>query len=133
MNYIENRLKPQIEYYDKTATKYKKLYIRISTFIIILNAAIPVLACLLETPNIIIKLIIAIVGAMSTVFSSYLLLIKAKDNWISYRLTCEYLESQLAIYESQEQKDLQKLIDNCECIMTEEHKIWNTRHQSTAS
>ena len=134
-DYIEKRLKPQISYYNKTAIKNKKIYLRITFVTIILNASIPVLTCFIDTPNTIIKNIIAIVGALATISSSYLLLVKAKDNWLSARQLCEYLTSQLEIFQSQTQPNftLQQLVIKCEYMMSTEHRDWGNRYQSTNS
>ena len=134
-DYIKNRLKPQINYYNKTAAKNKKSYIMLSTFVILINAAIPVLTGFLETPNQALKAVIAILSASATVLTSFLLLTKAKENWMQYREICENLKSELAKFQFQSTPNysLNDLINNCESAMAAEHRKWYSNHHSINS
>ena len=126
-DYIEERLKPQMTYYQQKAISLRKEYYFISYIIIIFNAIIPILTIGLEATGAL-KYIIACISATVAALSSILLLRGTKELWICFRGTYEKLEKEKTLlltssgeYNSQ---NIELLILNCEKIMESEHNSW---------
>ena len=131
-NYIENRLKGQMEYYSKKSAKCKQEYYQMSIISIVINAIIPVLSIGLDSTGVL-KYIIAALSACTTIISSILLLKKPKDTWIKYRSTYEKLKKEKILFETSsgeyKNKTEQDFILTCEEIMASEHSAWEHFHK----
>ena len=90
-NYIETRLKDQMDYYSKKSSQSRKEYYWMSTILIVINAVIPILSLGIESTGIQ-KYIVAALGSAATIISSVLMLRMPKDLWIKYRSTNEKLK-----------------------------------------
>lgn len=132
-DYIEKRLKGQMDYYSKKSAKSRKEYYWMSTILIVINALIPVLSLGIESTGIQ-KYIVAALGSASTIISSVLLLRKPKDTWIKYRSTYEKLKKEKILFETSSGKykngTEEEFILTCEEIMESEHKHWEDLHQN---
>lgn len=126
-DYIETRLKGQMEYYHTKCISLRKEYYIISIIAIVINAAIPVLTISIEV-NSIFKYVIASLSAIASILSSALLLRKTKDTWIEYRNTYEKLKREKVLFENQCDKysngNVHDFIMVCEDIMQNEHSAW---------
>lgn len=122
-DYIEKRLKGQMDYYSKKSAKSRKEYYWMSTILIVINALIPVLSLGIESTGIQ-KYIVAALGSASTIISSVLLLRKPKDTWIKYRSTYEKLKKEKILFETSSGKykngTEEEFILTCEEIMESE-------------
>lgn len=133
-NYLENRLKPQIEYYSEKSKKLKIEYQSMSFTSIIIMALIPVFT-LLSAEFESMKYIIAFLSAIASILSAALLLRHSQENWIAYRTTCEalkaecekYTYSALPYHEGSDVERNRKLVEACEEIMRNEHNEWKRR------
>lgn len=132
-NYIETRLKGQMEYYSWKSAKCQKEYYRMSTISIVINAIIPVLSLGIEAAGIL-KYIIAALSAAASITSSIMLLRKPKDTWIKYRSTYEKLKKEKILFETSSGKykngSEEEFILTCEEIMESEHKAWEDLHRN---
>lgn len=96
--------------------------------------------------EIIIRFIIAILGAVISIISGILSLNKYKELWVQYRTNCEILKSVLHRYYTHtgefnscnEQNNFENLVTSCEQYLTREFDSWNNIysnkcHSSTGS
>ena len=132
-DYIEKRLKGQMDYYSKKSAKCQKEYYWMSTISIVINAIIPVLSLGIEATGVL-KYVIAALSAAASITSSILLLRKPKDTWIKYRSTYEKLKKEKILFETSSGKykngNEEDFILTCEEIMESEHKHWEDLHQN---
>ena len=133
-NYLSERLNPQIEYYDKRSSRFKRWYFGLSILNIIVLALIPVISLGADSfPAV--RVTVALLGAGAAIITSSLNLLKFKENWLEYRYTCEALKAEREKHEYQagDYKGLKfddadaLLVERCEAIMTAEHSTWSTR------
>jgi len=128
--YLENRYKNQLEYYDKAATKNQKRYKLFQWLLIILSATTPILAALqlnwgdLQIPVVIISSVVAILTTGMKTF-------QYQELWVSYRTTMEQLKPELYYYNfnagpyAEEGVNKEKLfVARAEAIMSKEQKGW---------
>jgi hypothetical protein len=98
-DYINNRVLPQINWYDRHSVKYRKNYRFYMLISIIISALIPVLTYLTNTSNdninYIMKLLIIIAGGATAVITSIISLNKYNELGVQYRVNCEMLKSAL--------------------------------------
>lgn len=140
-DYIESRLNPQIEYYDKKSVHCHKEHDALSIIGIVLTASIPPLTLLSEVAPVI-KFAVAIAGAVASILSSVLYLHNSKENWVEFRTICESLKSEkekyihsVSVYgqePSQQNRDA-IFIETCEAMMQKEHASWRSRTRDSHS
>lgn len=97
--YIEERVNPQIAWYDNKSLRCQKIYKRIQVSEIILAAIIPLLSGYV-TYHWVIPFIIGLIGVSITIMESITKLNKYHELWIEYRTTCELLKYQKYLYET---------------------------------
>lgn len=90
--YITKRLLPIMQWYADEASKHMRLYRRWSVASLIASASIPVVS-LFPSDAVGSKVVIAVLGALVTFISAYLLLYDAKNVWVTCRDTRETLNS----------------------------------------
>lgn len=131
--YVEERLLPQITYYDSKSSNARKMYYRLAIANIIILALIPVATPLVDSFHFV-KYIIALAGATASTLTGIQMVRKDKEIWLAYRGTCETLQSEHEHYKhsSGPYKQLTEdarnalFIETCEDIMTREHSSWLT-------
>lgn len=131
--YIENRIIAQIKWYDSKAIKLQQKYkISLKTLAII-SISIPVLT--LFSYKYIIKVLIAIIGSISSVISYFVSVDSCKELWLRYRSNCELLKSELHKYlscsNSFTQKEFNIFVSKCEDCFTSEFLSWKDTQSST--
>lgn len=135
MDYIETRLKPQMDYYSNKCSSLQKEYYRLSLVSIVVNAIIPIFTIATDS-FFLVKYIIAVLSAVATITSSILLLRKTKDTWVEYRSTYEQLKREKIMFEmgvgEYSSQDKDRFIINCENIMNNEHSAWSQRMKATS-
>lgn len=134
-DYIESRLNPQIDYYDKKSVHCHKEHNALSIVGIVLTASIPPLTLLSEVAPLT-KFAVAIAAAIASILSSVLYLHNSKENWVEFRTICESLKSEkekyihsVSVYGqelSQQSRDA-LFIETCEAMMQEERANWTLR------
>lgn len=128
-DYIEKRLHDQIQWYSKKSKSAKNWYIWISFTLIVLTAAIPPIST--YSQHFLIRIILIILGCLSTIASGYLCLIRAQEKWITYRITAENLKREEVLYKAgifpycfNSENRLEIFIQNVENIMSTENASW---------
>lgn len=100
---------------------------------LVANAVIPVLALSIDSEGIS-KYFVAILSSISTILSGILLIKKTKDNWVSYRLTCEALKREKILFETKSGKykdaSFNDFVVACESIMLDENAAWKSLAKS---
>src|SRR5947207_2434551 len=89
------RLEDQIQWYDRKSTSNQHTFKRIKVTEIVAAAMIPFLVPL---PIPYVKLIVAGLGVLVTVFEGLLHLNQYQQNWITYRSTCEALKHEKYLF-----------------------------------
>ncbi len=122
--YIDKRILPQIEYYDRTAIKNRSWYFSLQTIAVIAAAFVPVVIAFDADdawP--------ALLGGASAVIAGLLTLFKSQEEWVKTRSTCENLRSQLALFQAGvSPPKFREFAENCERIMEAERGQWAGRH-----
>lgn len=139
-SYIENRIISQIKWYDSKAIKLQSNYKKLLIALAILTATIPVLTFLSDL--LIIKFLIAVIGAASSVISYVISINSYKELWLRYRCNCELLKSELHKYlccsNTFDKNNFNAFVKRCEDCLTDEFLSWkdnqsNTDHQFSSS
>lgn len=95
LDYITDRLLPQIKYYERKGKHLQREYYIISILNTITLAAVPLLTMLLDDfPTL--KYFLTGSSAIASIFSAVLLLRRTKDNWLEYQATGDALKCELA-------------------------------------
>ena len=120
------RLEDQIQWYDRKSTSNQHTFKRIKVTEIVAAAMIPFLAPL---PIPYVKLIVAGLGVLVTVFEGLLHLNQYQQNWISYRATCESLKHEKYLYIAKAPPygvgDARALLaERVESLVSQEHAKW---------
>lgn len=133
-DYIEQRVKPERDWFDRKARKNRVNYYLWQTLTIITAALVPVFSSV-DEPN---GVLIAFLGGASAIFAGFLSLFKFQENWVKYRSTCEDLKSHLAQFSVFEGAYHNKhtafalLVENCERILGAERGQWMQRVHGVA-
>lgn len=135
--YIQERVISQMDWYRKKSSKCKNSYQFLSTISIILTGIIPVISILADG-SLMIKILIAALGASVTSIGAYLNLHSYKNTWEIYRSNRENLLSILYLYFnqagifgkelSQDDRDTM-LIETCEKYFQQEVTDWKSIHK----
>ncbi len=146
LDYITDRLLPQIKHYEKKGDHLRLEYYIISILNTVTLAAVPLLTMLSDVfQNL--KYFLAGSSAIASILSAILLLRRTKDNWLECQATSDALKSELArffvdnpeitlayqrgfpkeklFYEHM--RELRNLAKACEEIMRVERTGWYTR------
>lgn len=128
--YVENRYKGQLGYYDKAAGKNQKKYRTCQWALIILSALTPILVAL-DTTWMYQKITVVIVSATVAILTTGLKTFQYQELWVSYRSTYEQLEPELHYYSfgvgpySSADTDKEALfVNRVEAILDKEHASW---------
>lgn len=128
--YIDERLKDQIDWYGSKSEWNKKWYVRLKRGELVMAAAIPVIVSFMDGP-LCLKLVIAILGAWLVVIGGLHGLHNYHENWIEYRSTSEVLKHELYFYQTKtgpyknEDDPFSLLINRTEEIISHENINWN--------
>jgi len=123
-NYVQDRLKPQIKWYDDKSSFNQKWAVSLQVLVIILSAITPVLAAFeLQMPTIITSTLVAIMAGLLKFF-------KFEEHWHNYRTTCETLKKEKIIFDASispyDKADEPKalFIERCESLISKENTTW---------
>lgn len=131
-DYLVKRIDDQIDWYEKKSSLNQKRYKQLQLAAIIFSSAIPLLTAIsFESLEIVIRFVIALLGALIAVTSAVLTLYKFQENWVNYRATAEALTQQrllyltrISPYDSDEHTNFTQLVTRCESIMSDERSGW---------
>lgn len=137
MNYIKQRLDPQIEWYSKRATENKTKYHVYQVVLIIVGVLIPVVNVIDYAP-VETRVISAILGGIVVGITGMLQLKKHHENWIMYRSTEEalkeekytYLHSAGAYSELNDAERRKMLVEKSESIISNQNVIFFVTHKA---
>ena len=137
--YIEKRLDPQINWYDKKSMEAQKAYKIFQITEIVLASIIPLLTGY-SNVHFSIPIIVGIFGAVIAIIESLTKLYKFHENWIQYRSTCELLKYQKYLYltnsspyNEEEETKGNIFIRNVESIISSENNQWKTINSEKSS
>lgn len=133
--YIQNRVIPQIDWYNGKSIVKQRRFKLLSVVTILLNALIPV-ATLLTEYEIAIRILIASISSAAVAINAILALCSYKELWVQYRSSCELLKSILYRFfnrsgefhpiADQPDQCAQLLITLCEEHFTKEFQSWSS-------
>lgn len=131
--YIKNRILPQIKWYSIQSAENKHKYYFWMTVSIILGVLISLMS-ILTNGSILMKLVIALLGASVTASNAFISLHSFRDLWIVYRRTHDALTRILYCYfnnagifsqcSTQDKKD-ELLVNVCEEEISQESGDWS--------
>lgn len=126
--YLEERLKEQIDWYDTKSIDAQKVYKRLQALEIILAASIPFLIGYVEK-HWVFPFFISLFGAAIVVLASLTKLGNYHENWLQYRATCELLRHEKFLYLTgttpYEERSFQLLVERVESITSSENINWS--------
>jgi hypothetical protein len=140
--YIENRFKDQLEWYEKHAKSSMIKFYLFQVVIVFFGAIIPIINVLPTGGDLnpIIKVSSAICGGIIVAATGLLQLTKAYENWINYRNTAEQLKQEYHLFELKAEdysdkkapnKDLKErvFVEKVESIIRLEGKKYLSYHE----
>jgi Protein of unknown function (DUF4231) len=142
-DYIDNRLKKQLNWYEKNAKKNLYRYYKIQILILGVSALIPIVN-VVDGPDLAVRVLSSILGAIIVGATGILQLIKAQEIWIVFRSTAETLKKEYNLYMlkagdysdanlTDEMRDL-LFIERSESVMTTEGtKYFSLRQKSESA
>lgn len=136
--YIKNRVLKQMAFFSEKSQKCKSSYFKWTNASIIISFLIPVIS-IFSDGSIIMKAVIAALGASIAAITSHLSIHNYKNLWETYRSVRENTYSLLlfyftssGIFANEKQEDQDKLlIESCENIFRDEQKSWVSIISST--
>jgi uncharacterized protein DUF4231 len=140
-DYIENRFKDQLKWYEEHAKSSMIKYYACQVVIVFFGAIIPIINVLSPaTDAYAIRLLSSFFGGTIIVATGLLQLTKAYENWINYRSTAEQLKQEYQLFalkaehysdEKTPNKDSKErlFIENVESLIRLEGKKYLSTHQ----
>ncbi|MBC6721369.1 DUF4231 domain-containing protein [Treponema sp. Marseille-Q4130] len=136
-DYLENRIKDQINFYENKSKLNKNCYYVSKFFEICSGVSIPLISGHFMDKNWA-GLVIAILGVLIAISASMNGVIKYQEKWIYYRTTIEQLKREREFFLTRTGVYLEKelpssfnlFVENCENIMSSENNAWKKYQQS---
>lgn len=118
------------KYYDKRGKHYKRIYLFLTFFRIVMVAGIPILA--LSQYPVFNPYILTALSSLALIADGILNVTAAHDKWKSYRRSCDRIcqEHRLfvtgtGVYDDKTEEEMRKLyVTRCEMIISEEGEAW---------
>lgn len=128
----------ELYFYSSQARLYKKLFICLSLFTVIMPAAVTGLSSFANITPIYVKILITVFSAISTVSAGLLGIFKVRDHWINYRTNCERLKREIILYTEKitpydditKEKPYKLFIERCEDIIGDERIQWRKNNKT---
>lgn len=129
INYFQERLEDQLQWYDKKSAVNKKWYHRLQILMIVLAALVTLSGAIYmyQIPSI--ELIVSAMGAAIAILSGALSLYKFQEKWIEYRTTSEMLKhekyaylTKIAPYDRDDADTI--LVERVESLISKENSNW---------
>ena len=127
--YIEIRVKNQIDWYNSKSKKNKNWYYTLRIIEIIAAASIPFLTNFIGSGSVI-KLIIGILGIIITIIASIIGIFHFHEKWIEYRSTCESLKHTNYLFQTKTspyngEEPFSLFVEQIEHQVSKENSKWN--------
>ena len=130
-NYLKERYKPEVNWYDNKASQNKRYYQWFQWAAIIISASVPALVVSIPAwkwITVTLSIILAIATAALKTF-------KFQENWISYRTIAETLKKEKHYYDAgaieyataEDKKQL--FVQRVEALISRENTLWMTSHR----
>ena len=130
-NYLKERYKPEVNWYDNKASQNKRYYQWFQWAAIIISASVPALVVSIPAwkwITVTLSIILAIATAALKTF-------KFQENWISYRTIAETLKKEKHYYDAgaieyataEDKKQL--FVQRVEALISRENTLWMTIHR----
>jgi hypothetical protein len=134
--YVNQRLDPQIKWYDKKSKQNKISYYVLRIVEIVCAISIPLIMGYVSDSTPSLKTVAALLGAIVGMISGFLGLFQAQENWISYRTTCETLRHEKYLYLTKSKPYDNKehfalLVERVELIVSKENTGWSQMLKTT--
>ena len=134
--YVESRLAPEIDYYERRAGQSKMRFQAGSVLAIVASAAVPVLAATDFD-----RWVLAAAGGVASVAFSCLALFKWQENWLQFHGNAESLKKERALYETRtgpyrdlDGDDLVEAVAlRAEELISREHQVWQLTQRESRS
>ena len=128
--YLDNRYKDQMKYYDGAAGMNQKKYKLFQWTLIILSATTPILAALIQRwPQL--QLVVVVISAIVAILTAGLKTFQYQELWVTYRTTMEQLKPEYHYYSfgvgpyAEDGIDKEMLfVSRIETILDKEHVGW---------
>lgn len=137
-HYVRHRVLPQMKFYSDRSQKNKSSYFRWINASIFISFLIPI-ASVFSDGSILMKAVIAALGAAIAGITSYINVHNYKELWVNYRFIREQIYTILLYYftssgdfsgkQQEEQNHL--LVESCEKIFKSENQTWKGKNVST--
>lgn len=90
--YLEERVKNQMQWYSKQSSNNKKWYMRLKAAETVLALLIPFLTAYISNNTPGLKIIVGSIGVLVALASNLVILFKLHENWLQYRTTLEAMK-----------------------------------------
>ena len=126
--YISDRVKSQIDWHDNKSKTSKRLFVTFGIVQVTAVASIPIINSF-ASADLRFLYVSSILAGIAAVATGFVVFLRAEENWLRYRNTCNRLESLLVAYEHHmepfDQKDRDALfVTMCESALGEEQSRW---------
>lgn len=127
--YISSRLDDQIAWYDKKSQAAQRWFKRLRIIEIISASSIPLIAGFAVEPFPV-TLIVALLGALIAIISTFISLNQFQENWIEYRTTCESLKHEKFLYLTKaepykDEEPFSLFVQRVESLISKENSAWS--------
>ena len=128
--YFNERLDPQIKWYDEKSVANQKWFKRLQIIVISVSATIPFISGYIDESTLFLKIIIGALGLIIAAITSVLGLYKFQENWLEYRNTCESLRQEKYLFlTGVEPYNIEQafpfFVQRVEDLMTQEQTKWS--------
>lgn len=128
-DYLKNRLDDQIKWYGKKSKTNQNWHKRLQTIKVILAVSIPVVTLFIND-EFLLKIVVAVLGALIAVLESVARLNSYKELWITYRMISEALKRERILFDAAVEpyngdNAFKVLVGRCEKIMATENTEWS--------
>lgn len=128
----------ELYFYSSQALLYKRLFICLSLFTVLMPAAVTGISSFAIITPIYVKILITVFSAISTVSAGILGIFKVRDHWINYRTNCERLKREIILYTEKiaphdgitEEQSYKLFIERCEDIIGDERTQWRKNNKA---
>ncbi|XZF14084.1 DUF4231 domain-containing protein [Chitinophagaceae bacterium MMS25-I14] len=134
INYIEDRVNPCLDWYDRKSKINKHTYFTFTISEIVLAALIPFISGMHEADADKIKYILSLIGVILTILGGIALLGKYQEKWINYRRISENIKKEkymylmkVAPYDGSDAEEI--FVKNTEYEMEREVRSWYMQRQ----
>lgn len=128
--YLTERLKDQIDWYDRKSQFNQRWYKRLQVVQIAAAAAIPFLVGVLPEEGLLVKIIVGGLGLGVAVAAGVQMLYRFQEHWVEYRTVCESLKHEQFLYLTgtppydNADEAFHKLVLHVERHISQEHSRW---------